>query len=144
MGLQASMEYNKKPNQKDGDRARPDPDALALQYFDTELNNLLVWQALQIADELAEVEREELKRRALASGESGHCFECGTKVSETSSQCGACKEGYDARRNRIPTTTAKPRRWQHMLKASKRRNDSLTTNKLQRGRASYTRKRNRS
>ena len=70
-----------------------DPDAIALQYFGTELDKLLVWQAFQIADELAHVEREELKRRALSSGESGYCFECGVKVGETSSQCGSCKEG---------------------------------------------------
>ena len=70
-----------------------DPEALALHYFDTELDNLLEWQADQIDRELAQVEREELKRRELASGEAGHCFECGVKVSETSSQCGSCKEG---------------------------------------------------
>ena len=96
-----------------------DPDALALQYFDAELDNLLVWQAFQIADELAEVKREELKRRALASGESGHCFECGVKVSETSSQCGACKEGM-----RPPQSHSydhsQAERMAHMLKTSKR------------------------
>jgi hypothetical protein len=70
-----------------------DPEALALHYFDTELDNLLEWQASQIESELAQVEREELKRRELASGQAGFCFECGVKLRGTSSQCGSCKEG---------------------------------------------------
>ena len=75
-----------------GEQGR-DPEALALHYFDTGLDNLLEWQASQIENELAQVEREELKRREQASGQAGFCFECGVKVSETSSQCGSCKEG---------------------------------------------------
>jgi len=70
-----------------------DPEALAIHYFDTELDNLLEWQATQIESELAQVEREELKRREWASGEVGFCFECGVKLRGTSSQCGSCKEG---------------------------------------------------
>src|ERR1043165_7155778 len=70
-----------------------DPDSLALHYFDTELDNLLEWQASQIESELAQVEREQIAARELASGEAGFCFECGVKLRGTSSQCGSCKEG---------------------------------------------------
>ena len=70
-----------------------DPEALALHYFDTGLDNLLEWQADQIDRELAQVERQQIAQREQASGEAGFCFECGVKVSETSSQCGSCKEG---------------------------------------------------
>jgi hypothetical protein len=70
-----------------------DPDALALHYFDTELDNLLEWQADQIDREFAQVEREQIAARELASGQAGFCFECGVKLRGTSSQCGACKEG---------------------------------------------------
>ena len=70
-----------------------DPEALALHYFDTELDNLLEWQASQIESELAQVEREQIAARELASGEAGFCFECGVKLRGTSSQCGSCKEG---------------------------------------------------
>ena len=78
-----------------GEQGR-DPEALALHYFDTELDNLLVWQAFQIENELAQVEREQIAARELASGQAGFCFECGAKVGATSSQCGACKEGLSS------------------------------------------------
>ena len=70
-----------------------DAEALSLHYFDTALDNLLEWQADQIDRELAQVEREQIAARELASGEAGFCFECGVKLRGTSSQCGSCKEG---------------------------------------------------
>jgi RNA polymerase-binding transcription factor DksA len=70
-----------------------DAEALSLHYFDTALDNLLEWQADQIDRELAQVEREQIAARELASGEVGFCFECGVKLRGTSSQCGSCKEG---------------------------------------------------
>ena len=72
------------------------PEALALHHFDTELDNLLVWQAFQIENELAQVEREQIAARELASGQAGFCFECGATVGPTSSQCGSCKEGLSS------------------------------------------------
>ena len=77
-----------------------DPEALALHYFDTALDNLLEWQATQIERELAQVEREQIAARELASGQLGHCFECGVKLRGTSSQCGSCKEGLAPARAR--------------------------------------------
>jgi hypothetical protein len=88
-----------------------DPDALALHYFDTELDNLLEWQADQIDRELAQVEREQIAARELASGEAGFCFECGVKLRGTSSQCGSCKEGI------APT----PASFDHMITIGRKR-----------------------
>lgn len=76
-----------------------DPDALALHYFDKELDHLLQWQAFEIECELVVAQHNQITEREMASGELGYCFECGRKVSPTSAQCGACKEG-------IPPTPA--------------------------------------
>jgi hypothetical protein len=70
-----------------------DLDALALHYFDTELDNLLEWQASEIEDELRQIENREREQRGQASGETGYCFECGVQLPGNSSQCGGCKEG---------------------------------------------------
>ena len=89
-----------------GEQSR-DPEALALHYFDTNLDNLLEWQADQIDRELAQVEREQIRQREQASGEAGFCFECGVKLRGTSMQCGGCKEG-------IPRTPASYDHSQHL------------------------------
>ena len=91
--LKPAWEITKRRIRRMATEQRHDADALALHYFNTELDNLLEWQATEIETELGIVEREQFLAIEQASGELGYCFECGIQVSETSAQCGGCKEG---------------------------------------------------
>jgi hypothetical protein len=97
-----------------------DPDALALQAFNTELDNLLEWQAREIEKPLDEVERERIQALEQASGELGYCFECGIKVGATSVQCGGCKEG-------IPQTSARVNLSKHLRPPSSMKRGKFIT-----------------